>query len=943
MRLRQFGGVCGTMLCALLAAAPVARAVTFTSEATVSYSLRGRTLITNQTQIDYIDSRSLTTLNPWAEPARLSGSVGGVQGGGDNSASVFINANVEGGAGLMRAQITGSSSATWIYGASLAEARVIGATAGVGWKDAYVITGDPADPHPGRPLLIQAFLNVSGGMSSQVSRIAEVSIQLHLSAKDDFQRNLLAIAPPYSGSFAFEYNKDASNFTYIPRPAPSTIPLLLMVNEGQAALMDFYLEIVGVAVAQGNGFGQLQSSTSSLSFDADYSHTLSWGGISSIVDANTGQPLSNWSVRAASGVNYANAVPEPGSAALLLLAAVGAWVRRPTVKPSPKRLRQFCGVCGTTLCAMLATAPVARANYSPYQGPNLGSWNDSFNWITFRPPSVYFDETGMIDNGATVILSQHARSEFIPNPGLTDTSVGGLLLGASNSGGLRITNGGYLPLVAGVVEAGAAQIGLGGQGNLEILGGGTMTTAQNLTLAGAGASSISLGDTSGLTANLIVGGQANLQRNTIIVGPNVNFSVGGNLSLSGTLTPVITSSTSHSPIVTQGTAFLGGTLRPILNGISPSLGDTWTLIDAAAINGTFSNLDLSLAPALPAGLSYQITQVTNSPRTLLQLAVAQTPIVYEPFDYAPAGADLHGKNGGSGFAGLWTGDTNYDLGVDSLAFGGLTTSGHHMVTGAGGSITEITRLLSAARGTAGTTSYLSFVVRPEGTLGQGAFNGFFGLRLNSSLGGGLFIGKPGGGAVNEFVLENDGGAQQVTSGVAAEVGEEYLLVLRADFTNGNDTFTLYVNPTPGAPEPISGTIKNDLDLDIHGMTIYSTGAFSIDEIRLGDTFAAVVPAFALHPGDANGDGMVNLSDLQILGDNWQSNSASWSEADFTGDGQVNLADLQILGDNWGAGVGLDVQAVPEPTAAGALLLAGSVMLLRRGRRRQLLLGQDEQL
>ncbi|MCC6679541.1 MAG: PQQ-dependent sugar dehydrogenase [Phycisphaeraceae bacterium] len=86
----------------------------------------------------------------------------------------------------------------------------------------------------------------------------------------------------------------------------------------------------------------------------------------------------------------------------------------------------------------------------------------------------------------------------------------------------------------------------------------------------------------------------------------------------------------------------------------------------------------------------------------------------------------------------------------------------------------------------------------------------------------------------------------------------------------------------------------------------------------------------LHPGDANGDGMVNLADLQILGDNWQSDTATWSEADFTGDGLVNLGDLQVLGDNWGHGVGPDARLVPEPGMVAMLLLAGPTALLRPG-------------
>ncbi len=94
-----------------------------------------------------------------------------------------------------------------------------------------------------------------------------------------------------------------------------------------------------------------------------------------------------------------------------------------------------------------------------------------------------------------------------------------------------------------------------------------------------------------------------------------------------------------------------------------------------------------------------------------------------------------------------------------------------------------------------------------------------------------------------------------------------------------------------------------------------------------------------HPGDANGDGMINLADLQILGDHWQSTSATWVEGDFTNDGIVGLADLQILGDDWGYGtdwviafdraVELYGLAIPEP--ASWLILDGGVLVLSRRR------------
>ena len=79
-----------------------------------------------------------------------------------------------------------------------------------------------------------------------------------------------------------------------------------------------------------------------------------------------------------------------------------------------------------------------------------------------------------------------------------------------------------------------------------------------------------------------------------------------------------------------------------------------------------------------------------------------------------------------------------------------------------------------------------------------------------------------------------------------QTGQTVLLVLRVDFFAGIDRLTLYANPTPGAAEPFLGAVKQDRDLGtVTGLTLYSTGAFSVDEIRVGTTFADVVPTAAV--------------------------------------------------------------------------------------------------
>lgn len=84
-------------------------------------------------------------------------------------------------------------------------------------------------------------------------------------------------------------------------------------------------------------------------------------------------------------------------------------------------------------------------------------------------------------------------------------------------------------------------------------------------------------------------------------------------------------------------------------------------------------------------------------------------------------------------------------------------------------------------------------------------------------------------------------------------------------------------------------------------------------------------------GDANLDGFINALDLNAVGVNWQSTTAtSWIEGDFDGNGSVTAEDLNILGINWQQTAG--AAAVPEPS--GCVLGLAGLMFLARGLRRK---------
>jgi hypothetical protein len=217
-----------------------------------------------------------------------------------------------------------------------------------------------------------------------------------------------------------------------------------------------------------------------------------------------------------------------------------------------------------------------------------------------------------------------------------------------------------------------------------------------------------------------------------------------------------------------------------------------------------------------------------------------SPIAYEAFAIPLASP----FDGGAGFAGPWTslpGFHGYSWNDSTLSVNGLRV-GNGSVSGEASAI----RLGFATRAlgelvTSYPVVYVSFLVQPRGTLHEGSFDGFFGMVLSGTLGN-VFAGKPGAGALDQYVLENVGGGGQAASGSSAVAERTALLVVKVQLSGGNDVLTLYVDPPVKGPEPASGAVKNDVDLgSLSALGIYSGGAFAIDEIRVGSTYADVVP------------------------------------------------------------------------------------------------------
>ena len=239
--------------------------------------------------------------------------------------------------------------------------------------------------------------------------------------------------------------------------------------------------------------------------------------------------------------------------------------------------------------------------------------------------------------------------------------------------------------------------------------------------------------------------------------------------------------------------------------------------------------------------------------TLSLPPASAAPIAHESFDYQ-AGSALVGSNGGSGFGGAWqsglfSGGAQHQTGTGSLSHAGVPAVGGHAAESNAAGYWGVWRPLAAGLGSNGSTVYASFLIRAA----PGAVaSDFFGLYLSAANPFfDLFVGKPGAGASDRWVLERRGGADQAASDAVVDT-DTHLLVLKMQFAAADgapDIFSLFVDPVAGGAEPgTPDAVSASFDAGTFtGIGLFGNRAWAIDEIRLGSGYADVAAAVASVP------------------------------------------------------------------------------------------------
>jgi hypothetical protein len=584
-------------------------------------------------------------------------------------------------------------------------------------------------------------------------------------------------------------------------------------------------------------------------------------------------------------------------------------------------------------CASLAPYAAAQAPTNSFNVPGPASWNVAANWTSvdgsFVPGDGFPAEVAEISNGGVAFLDAAAQE-------LIDSLV---LANGAASGTLEIRPGGSLTVVdadpngAGPGREGAVQIGTAGAGTL-FVNGGTLN-AGSLSSGGAAASLLRAEGAS--TFNIT--GDANLNRVTRIRGNSVNFNVGGDVNISGSFEPVITGA-AHSAIkAPSGTASVAGNLAVSFDGVTPAFGNSWTLIDASDASGAFASVTSNTA--LPRGLALNATVdagnsgnvgITVGNRLVLTVNRDSGAMALNNAAGAAIAFDGYVIQSPSGWLspgnGSWSSLDDQNVGAfaeanpTANALSELTPTGStSLAVGASRNLGNAFNFTPAAFGV--TPDELVFTyTRPTGEIESGIVeytgdvNNLL-LQVDPATGiGRIEMQSAFNVAIDSYSIRSASGS--LTPGTWNSLDDQ------------NIAGWAEANPTVNALSellPVGGDSLVDGDLFNLGAIFSTTGTRDLSlEFSLADgtVFQGIVQYGALTApglnGDTNGDGSVDLDDLNAVRNNFGAAGPVGSTPGdaFPFDGQVDLDDLNAVRNNFGAG---GSNSVPEPSALALASLA----------------------
>lgn len=166
-----------------------------------------------------------------------------------------------------------------------------------------------------------SYWQINGSLTSDVtgvySAVTPPAQYVNASARSVLQISGYGVATaPYGGTTWGDSSRSIdSTVTFNPnnyqQDPPKAIPITLYFENNSPELMDLSVTVTSFAFVNNNDYlGPGGSATTVLNLG----HTFTWGGITSVTDADTGEAISDWTLTSSSGTDWSTAaVPEPAS------------------------------------------------------------------------------------------------------------------------------------------------------------------------------------------------------------------------------------------------------------------------------------------------------------------------------------------------------------------------------------------------------------------------------------------------------------------------------------------------------------------------------------------------------------------------------------------------------------------------------------------------------
>ena len=573
----------------------------------------------------------------------------------------------------------------------------------------------------------------------------------------------------------------------------------------------------------------------------------------------------------------------------------------------------------TTIAALVVTNATTLGQTAQTFMAVTGDWNNAANWSNALVPEAQFDESATINNAASIAQV-----------------------------------GGAVPSVAALTV---------GPGAVEIASGGSLVTAPGASLGIGTATINNTGRVSVASGGTFSPRILNLNGILELTGPNATVNVGvGGLAVNGgsTLLAEIESA-SFNPVSVDGLARIrGGNLNVAFSGFTPTTANTFDLIDADVIDGSFTNVQVTGGPALQPYQVYAVNThaggANGSLATLqvdnrLVLSINRATGIGTVMNMAPSGIDLDGYSVQSGLGSI--APTNFnsfdDQDLDASSWteiGTQSASGIAELRSAG-----TTSLASASSRTIGaifspnppalgvdpedltfryTNSSGESVEGPVIYEGDKAFNNLV-VNINTTTGAATLVNE------SPFTFNFDGYTITSASGSLSNAGWNSL---EDQAAGGGDWFEIQGDDSKIGELKRSGSTSLSQGTSFNLGNIFNPAGtqdlmmqFIVsgeDVARTGDVDFQTDGGGGFIAGDFDGGGAVEGADLSLLLGNW-GNDVATIPATWDGDQPtpqfVDGDDLSRLLGNWGniagSGAALGAAAVPEPVS---VMLVGFAVL-----------------